>query len=164
MLTSNVFILHKNEGCYVVNVNHYDVFDFISKINLENQLQYRLPTEKEWEFAAHGGIKSQDYKYSGSDYLDEVGWYFFNNKDYVLQQIGQKKPNELGLYDMSGNVWEMCFDSYPFHSFSQNYNVTRGGSWNANEHACGFNPVHCRHKFDPDRRIGDTGSRLVYEL
>jgi formylglycine-generating enzyme required for sulfatase activity len=75
---------------------------------------YRLPTEAEWEYAARGGDKSQGYKYSGSNDLDEVGWYK-DNSDGKTRLVGQKKPNELGLYDMSGNVYEWCHDGYDAH-------------------------------------------------
>ncbi|MFN2189070.1 MAG: formylglycine-generating enzyme family protein, partial [Candidatus Promineifilaceae bacterium] len=70
---------------------------------------YRLPTEAEWEFAARGGTKSQGYLYSGSDDADEVGWHVGNSDGYT-HPVGQKQPNELGIYDMSGNRWEWCWD------------------------------------------------------
>jgi formylglycine-generating enzyme required for sulfatase activity len=72
---------------------------------------YRLPTEAEWEYAARGGHRSQGFTYAGSDNVDEVGWYL-NNSGGERQPVGQKRPNELGLYDMSGNVWEFCWDWY----------------------------------------------------
>lgn len=94
----------------------------------ENANGYRLPTMEEWQYAAKGG---QDYKYSGSDNLDEVGWYGGNSGDKA-HPVAQKKPNGYGLYDMSGNVWEWCWDSYSSHSDVP----FCGGGWNNNAHAC----------------------------
>ena len=99
---------------------------------------YRLPTEAEWEYAAKGGNKSKGYKYSGSDNIGDVAWYNSNSGNKT-QEVGNKSPNELGIYDMSGNVWESCSDWYgsysssaqtnPYNSTAGSYRVARGSSW-----------------------------------
>ncbi len=79
---------------------------------------YRLPTEAEWEYAAKGGSRGKDYLYSGSDDIDEVAWYEGNSLD-TTHNVGSKRPNEIGLYDMTGNVWEFCWDSW-WYNYTQN--------------------------------------------
>jgi formylglycine-generating enzyme required for sulfatase activity len=140
---------------------------FISKLNEMTGKSFRLPTEAEWEFAARGGNMSQGYLYSGSNNLDDVAWYE-GNSGGVTHAVGTKAPNELGLYDMSGNVWEWCSDWYAVYSAEAQTNpagpesgaekVMRGGSW------CG-SPKKCRvsKRFKAPTLFGDDdiGLRLA---
>ncbi len=132
-------------------VSHNDCELFIYKLNtlLAAQLpagrKFRLPTEAQWEFAARGGNKSKGYKYSGSNNIDEVAWYE-GNSGLKTHPVKQMQPNELGLYDMSGNVWEWCSDwcdNYssvpqinPEGPSSGSYRVVRGGSWLNDANGC----------------------------
>jgi formylglycine-generating enzyme required for sulfatase activity len=122
----------------VETVSWEDVQDFITKLNAKTELSYRLPTEAEWEYAARGGAQSKGYLYSGSNTIGNVAWYW-DNSDTTTHPVGTKLPNELGIYDMSGNVWEWCsdwYDSYsssaqtnPTGASSGSYRVLRGGCW-----------------------------------
>ena len=123
-----------------------DVQVFLLKLNELTGKLYRLPTEAEWEFAARGGNKSKGYKYSGSNNVENVAWYVKKNAawydDYLIETppVGMKSPNELDIYDMSGNVWEWCSDRFGEYSSNAQTNpqgsilgfgrVIRGGSWN----------------------------------
>ena len=113
----------KGENLPVEYVNWYDVQDFIKKLNQLTGKLYRLPTEAEWEFAARGGNKSKGYKYSGSNNINDVAWNDVNSK-YTTFPVGLKQPNELGIYDMSGNVGEWCNDWYGNYSVTPKTNPT----------------------------------------
>ncbi|MGM9870086.1 MAG: SUMF1/EgtB/PvdO family nonheme iron enzyme [Sodaliphilus sp.] len=95
----------------VDKVSWNDCQEFITKLNALTGQKFRLPTEAEWEYAARGGNKSQGYKYSGSNTIDDVAWYA-SNSSWELKEVATKKPNELGIYDMSGNTTEWCQDWY----------------------------------------------------
>ena len=140
---------------------------FIPRLNKITGKTFRLPTEAEWEYAARGGNKSKGYKCSGSNTIGDVAWYY-DNSSSTTRQVGTKAPNELGLYDMSGNVREWCSDCYgkysssaqsnPTGSFSDSYRVDRGGSWGSDAQGC---RVSFRGNHYPDNRSYNSGFRLV---
>lgn len=141
-----------NQRRPVENVSWDDCQMFVWKLNQLTGKTFRLPTEAEWEFAARGGNKSQGYKYAGSNTIDDVAWYTVNtydkgknSPDYGTHPVRGKLPNELGLYDMSGNVWEWCHDQFGnYNSDSQTnptgassgYRVMRGGDWHLFAKSC----------------------------
>jgi len=165
------------------NVSWDEAKQFIEKLNALSEVQayikqldppgviFRLPSEAEWEFAARGGTKSRGFRYAGSDKLKEVGWYDENSYGET-KPVGLKFPNELGIYDMSGNVWEWCEDNWHFgyegapddgkawiHSPDRGDNrVFRGGGYF-------FNPRSCRCSYRnshaPGLRVNLLGFRLV---
>ena len=107
----------------VTRVSWYDVQTFIGKLNQLTGKKYRLPTEAEWEYAARGGQLSKNYRFSGSNTLEDVAWCKKNSGNST-HTVGTKLPNELGIYDMSGNVYEWCSDGFDF--YEQNYYETVG--------------------------------------
>lgn len=154
----------------VENVSWDDCQEFIKRLNELTGKNFRLPTEAEWEYAARGGNKSRGYKYAGSNNLDEVAWYNYNSS-LGTQPICTKLPNELGVYDMSGNVWEWCSDWYGNYSSSSqtnptgptlgSYRVIRGGSWYGD--ALHWR-VSIRDRYSPDHRGSYLGFRLVMPI
>ena len=127
---------------------------FLYKLNKKTGKNFRLPTEAEWEYAALGGNKSKGYVYAGSDDIDKVAWHDGNSKNST-HPVKQLSPNELGIYDMSGNVWEWCEDLY--NSFGS-LRVLRGGSWSFSARGC---RVSSRDYYGPAYRNYGIGFRLV---
>ena len=164
------------------NIYLNEARDFTQRLRSMTNKLFRLPSESEWEFAARGGIHSQNYKYAGSDDLKQVGWYD-ENSGGETKPVGLLLPNELGLYDISGNIWEWCEDDWhndaklndkdrPLDGSAWIDGVTKeewtvlqvlrgGGYWN--------NVVDCRPAFRnnggrPDSRLNFIGFRLVLSL
>jgi formylglycine-generating enzyme len=157
-------------NCPVERVSWNDIQDFLQKLNAKTTgKKYRLPTEAEWEYAARGGNQSKSYKYSGSNTLGNVAWYG-SNSDSKTHNVGTKQANELGIYDMSGNVWEWCSDWYakdyyqnspsrnPTGASSEVYRVIRGGSWYYSDTDC---RVSYRFNNFPASRYYIVGFRVV---
>ena len=157
----------KGDNLPVENVSWEDCQTFIRKLNALTGKNFRLPTEAEWEFAARGGNNSRGYKYAGSNIIGDVAWYW-NNGSEKTHVVGTKSPNELGIYDMSGNVWEWCQDwkgSYssasqtnPTGPSSGSNRVMRGGCW---YYIAGYCRSSDRDGGTPDRRYDISGFRLV---
>jgi formylglycine-generating enzyme required for sulfatase activity len=159
----------------VYYVNYAECEEFCSQLNklfskqLPKGYKFCLPTEAQWEYAARGGNQSRSYCYSGSTNIDEIGWYA-DNSGSTTHKIGMRKPNELGIFDMSGNVFEWCRDWYNdlyyFNSPSINPTgpdtgrgrVLRGGSWICKLEYC---RVSFRHCTSPSNRSFDVGVRLA---
>ena len=116
----------------VHNVSWDECQSYIRILNKVTGKSFRLPTEAEWEYAARGGMKSRGYNYSGGDIIENVGWFKTNSANST-HPVGQLKPNELGLYDMSGNVYEWCSDKYDNNDSKR---VSRGGCFYSNNKGC----------------------------
>ncbi|MBQ5664045.1 MAG: formylglycine-generating enzyme family protein [Bacteroidaceae bacterium] len=153
----------------VERVSWNDCQTFITKLNQLTGGKFRLPTEAEWEFAARGGVESKGYTYSGSNRIGDVAWYSENSSSKT-HDVGTKAANELGIYDMSGNVYEWCQDFFisSYYSSSPQNNptgpssgsgrVSRGGSWG---YAATFCRSSCRDSYSPSIARNFIGLRLA---
>ncbi len=160
------------DNCPVELVSWDDVQEFISRLNQQTGQHYRLPTEAEWEYAARGGNNSRGNKYSGSNTINDVAWYG-SNSNSKTHEVGTKQANELGIYDMTGNVWEWCSDWYSDSYYSKydnktnpkgpesgTYRVVRDGSWNYDVDLC---RMAYRSRNSPELRYGNGGFRLAQD-
>lgn len=165
---SSVYGLGDNYPAYYINYN--DARSFIDKLNSLTGRTFRMPTEAEWEYAARGGNKSRGYLYSGSNTIDDVAWCQ-ENSDSMSHPVAQKVANELGLYDMSGNLWEWCSDWYGDYSSSSqtdptgpatgHFRVLRGGCWSNKASKC---RIANRLYYTPSRRSNYYGIRLALDF
>lgn len=174
VMGENPSMFEGNSSRPVESVSWEDCREFIEELNARLGLpdasgrSFRLPTEAEWEYAARGGNRSRGYRYSGSDDIGEVAWYDRNSSNGTTHPVGEKGPNELGVYDMSGNVWEWCGDWYgnypseaerdPTGPSSGSSRVLRGGSWDGNARGC---RVSYRYYSPPGSGSRNFGLRLV---
>ena len=157
----------KGDNLPVECVSWDDCQEFIRKLNELTGKQFRLPTEAEWEYAARGGNKSGGYKYAGGNDVDNVAWYV-DNSGGKTHPVGTKRGNELGLYDMSGNVWEWCQDWFGYYGSASQTNpqgrgsgddrVLRGGSWDDDARYC---RLSYRNGRDPGQELRYRGLRLA---
>ncbi|MDE5610296.1 MAG: SUMF1/EgtB/PvdO family nonheme iron enzyme [Bacteroidales bacterium] len=157
----------KGDNLPVENVSWKEAQEFCKKLSDATGRKYVLPTEAQWEYAARGGNKSQHFKYAGSNNINDVAWYKINSNSKT-HSVGGKKANELGIYDMSGNVWEWCSDWYASYDESNVDNpqgavngvehVDRGGCWCDLASNC---RVSSRDQDNPDLRAADLGFRVA---
>lgn len=156
----------------ITGATYSDVTNFFYRLESQLGVKFRLPTEAEWEFAARGGRKTRGYRYSGGHGIDAVAWYE-GNSGGALHDVAKKTPNELGLYDMSGLVWEMCSDWYDDYIATEavqdspagpedgTLRVIRGGSCNSDENDCRV----VRRGFTlPKKGKGGIGFRFVMDV
>lgn len=164
----------------VESASWHDAQEFLTQLNLRcgsklpTRCAYRLPNESEWEYAARGGIQTQNYEYAGGNDLDKLGWYD-DNSHGETKAVGLKLPNKLGIHDMSGNVWEWCEDHWHWETketpadgspwldeLKQDaFRVIRGGSWSILAQSC---RSAARDDYHPTFRDFNVGFRVVFSL
>lgn len=158
------------DNCPVERVSWLDVHEFLAKVNELTGKSYRLPTEAEWEYAARGGQESRGFRYAGRNNINFVAWYSGNSGNKT-HPVGQMEPNELGIYDMSGNVWEWTYDWFDFYTDTPtptenpsgpengDFRIVRGGSWYG---YIGGSRVACRGSDDPSNKRSYIGFRVAH--
>lgn len=164
---------YKGKNRPVESVSWETTLPFIEALNQKTGKNYRLPSEAEWEYAARGGKQSKGFQFSGSNKLKEVGWYRDNSHEET-KPVGLKLPNQLGLFDMTGNVWEWCADVWHnnyehaptdggawIEEGQQNRRVARGGAWGSYSATC-F--LYFRERYNPDVRYTHNGFRLALSV
>ncbi len=167
IMGSNPSYFKTGDNYPVETVSWNDCQNFINKLNSQSGSTFRLPTEAEWEYAARSGGREE--KYAGGNDLDGLGWYSSNSGSHT-HEIGTKAANGLGIYDMSGNVYEWCQDWYAFNYYAGSprdnpkgpstgsYRVSRGGAWSHNAQNC---RAAKRYNGGPDRKYDNMGFRVV---
>jgi len=159
----------KGDSLPAYNITRTEAVQFVEKLNAMTRLSFQLPSEAQWEFAARGGNHSQHYLYSGSNNVEEVAWHK-DNTGNILHPVGGKLPNELGLFDMSGSLWEWCLDTYGEYPDSpqtnpvfQNGNpyAMRGGAWT---YLASYCRVSCRDPYDEHNVSIANGLRVVMKI
>ena len=159
-----------NDKAPVDSISWDDCMEFIKRLNFALGVEFRLPTEAEWEYAARGSAFSKNFIYSGGNIIDEVAWNL-NNSDAMTHEVATKLPNELGLYDMSGNIWEWCSDFYsdidaslatdPVGPSIGTQHVYRGGCWCETEDCSVISRRPGIHNF---KSFGGLGLRLAMSV
>ena len=161
IMGTNEQCLCKRDNYPVEKVSWYDCQNFIQRLSLITGKSFRLPTEAEWEYAAKGGAHSKRFNYAGGNNSNEMAWHKGNSGEN-LHEVGLKRPNELGLYDMSGNVYEWCEDGYKTCQDGEvSARGVRGGNYLANKEYC---RITSRYAITPNYRDHGVGFRLALTL